>query len=218
MPTLTRNTQTAAVIKLCYITDRRALQPKPLLPRILEAVRAGVDMVQVREKDLATRELVALVKGALAGARETKTQIVVNDRLDVALGLGASGVHLGTTSMTPESVRASVGAEFLVGVSCHSLDDALRAEAVGANYILLGPIFPTLSKVAYGPPLGLRTLQEAAARVKIPVFALGGITVERARTCVEAGASGLAGISIFQDCDSVEERVRAMRGEMSDNS
>lgn len=215
MTTSNKNSPAATAIRLCYITDRRALSPWALLPRILEAVRAGVDMVQIREKDLPTRELVALVKGAVAGARETKTRIVVNDRLDVALALGASGVHLGTASMPPEAARAGVGAEFLVGVSCHSVDDALRAEAAGANYVLLGPIFATPSKLAYGPPLGLPILREAAARVKLPIFALGGITIERANVCVESGASGIAGISIFQDCDSVGERVRALRGEFS---
>jgi thiamine-phosphate pyrophosphorylase len=170
-------------------------------------------MVQIREKDLSTRELVALVKGALAGAAETKTRILVNDRLDLALGLGAAGIHLGTQSMSGDVVRRIAPRDFIVGVSCHSLDDALRAEAAGANYILLGPIFPTPSKLAYGPPLGLETLRETAAQSKIPVLALGGINVERARLCLEAGARGLAGISIFQDCDSLEERVKELRRE-----
>lgn len=200
-----------AAINLCYITDRRALPPEALLPRILEVMRAGVDMVQIREKDLPTQELAALVKGALDGARGNKTQVIVNDRLDVALALGASGVHLATTSMPPEAVRACVPADFVVGVSCHSLGDALRAEAGGANYVLLGPIFVTPSKLGYGPPLGLSVLQETASRVRIPVFALGGVNLERARACVEAGAQGLAGISIFQDCDSPGERLRALR-------
>lgn len=200
-----------ANVTLCYITDRRALPPGALLPRILEAARAGVDMVQIREKDLPTRELAALVRGALDGARGNKTQIILNDRLDIALALGASGVHLATTSMPPEAVRASLPANFLVGVSCHSIDEALRAQAGGANYVLLGPIFSTLSKLAYGPPLGLSVLEETASRVKIPVLALGGISVERASACLEAGAQGLAGISIFQDCDSISERVRALR-------
>ncbi|HEV2350040.1 MAG TPA: thiamine phosphate synthase [Terriglobia bacterium] len=212
MPTSTSNSRAAGTIKLCYITDRRALSPRPLLPRILGGVRAGVDMVQVREKDLPTRELVALVKGAVTGAGGTATKIIVNDRLDVALALGSAGVHLGTQSMPPEVVRGIVRPDFLVGVSCHSLEDALRAEASGANYVLLGPIFSTPSKMAYGPPLGLSTLQETTARVKIPVFALGGITVERARICLEAGARGLAGISIFQYGDSLEDRVRELRG------
>jgi thiamine-phosphate pyrophosphorylase len=201
--------------KLCYITDHRALGPKPLLPRIFEAARAGVDLIQIREKDLQTRELAALAQAAIDGARGTNTRIVVNDRLDVALALGAVGVHLGTHSMPPRAVRDCVRRDFLVGVSCHSLDEALQAEAAGADYLLLGPIFPTISKLPYGLPLGLPTLMKVTARITIPILALGGITVERVKPCIEAGAAGIAGISIFQDCDSLEDRVRELRGEFS---
>jgi thiamine-phosphate pyrophosphorylase len=203
----------APAFELCCITDRHALEPKPLLPQILQAVRAGVDLIQIREKDLPTRELMALVQSAVEIARGTNTSIVVNDRLDAALATGAAGVHLGTQSLPPESVRQCVPRNFLVGVSCHSVDDVLAAEAAGADYVLLGPIFATPSKLRYGRPLGLATLRDAAARAKIPVLALGGITVERVKNCVEAGATGVAGISIFQDCDALENRVRAMRSE-----
>jgi len=211
--------------KLCYITDRRALGAKPLLPRILEAARAGVDLIQIREKDLPTRELVALAQAAIDGARGTNARIVVNDRLDVALALGAAGVHLGTQSMPPQAVRDCLNRDiasrdfavrdFLVGVSCHSLDEALKAQAEGADYLLLGPIFPTPSKLQFGPPLGLPTLMKVTERITIPVLALGGITVERVKPCIEAGAAGIAGLSIFQDCDSIEDRVRDLRGEFS---
>ena len=203
----------APAFQICYITDRHALKPKPILPRILEAVQAGVDLVQIREKDLPTRELAALVQAAVKHASGTNARIVVNDRLDLALALGAAGVHLGTQSLPPEFVRRCVPKDFLVGVSCHSVDDALGAESAGADYILLGPIFPTPSKLPYGPPLGLETLRQAAARVKIPLLALGGINVERVKPCREAGAMGVAGISIFQDCDSLEARVQAMRNQ-----
>jgi thiamine-phosphate pyrophosphorylase len=203
----------APAFQLCYITDRHALEPKPLLPRILEAVRAGVDLIQIREKDLRTRELVALVQEAVEYASGTNTRILVNDRLDIALAVDASGVHLGTQSLPPHAVRRCVPKDFLVGVSCHSVDDALGAEVAGADYALLGPIFPTASKLPFGPPLGLATLREAASRVKIPILALGGINVERVKACAEAGTMGIAGISIFQDCDSLELRVRAMRDE-----
>ena len=203
----------APAFQLCYITDQRALKPKPLLPRVFEAVQAGVDLIQIREKDLPTRDLVALVQAAAKYASGTHTRIVVNDRLDVALAVGAAGVHLGTQSLPPEFVRRCVPKDFLVGASCHSVDDALGAEAAGADYVLLGPIFPTPSKLPYGPPLGLETLRAAATRVKIPLLALGGINVERVKPCLEAGATGVAGISIFQDCDSLEPRVRAMRNQ-----
>ncbi len=199
--------------QVCYITDRHAVEPKPLLPLILEAIRAGVDLVQIREKDLATRRLLELVESALASARGTKTRIVVNDRLDVALALAAHGVHLGSRSLPAEVVRAEVAKDFLVGVSCHSLEEALAAESACADYLVLGPIFETPSKIQYGPPLGLTKLREVTAQVKVPVLALGGITVERVQPCLQAGAAGIAGIRIFQECESIAERVRELRAQ-----
>lgn len=202
-----------AAFELCYITDRRALEPRPLLPVIVEAIRAGVDLVQIREKDLPTRELLSLVEAAVAAARGGATRVVVNDRLDVARALGAAGVHLGTQSLPARLVRRQVPKEFLVGVSCHSLAEARAAEDAGADYAVLGPIFETPSKLPYGPPLGLARLREVAARVKIPLLALGGITVERVSACLEAGATGIAGITIFQNCASLQERVQQLRAQ-----
>jgi len=198
-------------MKLCYITDRLALEPSPLLSRISEAIGAGIDLVQIREKDLATRPLLALVQAAVEAASASRTQVIVNDRLDVALAGGAAGVHLGTQSIPTGAARQGIPPGFLVGVSCHSLVDAITAEAAGADYIVLGPIFETPSKLRYGPPLGLDKLREAAAKVKIPVLALGGVTVARAADCLEAKAGGIAGISIFQNCPSVAERVKELR-------
>jgi thiamine-phosphate pyrophosphorylase len=198
-------------MKLCYITDRLALEPAPLLPRVEEAIGAGVDLVQIREKDLPTRPLLGLVAAAVEAARGRQTRILVNDRLDVALACGAAGVHLGTHSMPAGVVRQQVPPGFLVGVSCHSLQDALAAESDGASYIVFGPVFETPSKLGYGPPLGLAKLRDAATQVSIPVLALGGVTVERVRACLEAGAAGIAGISIFQKCESVAERVAELR-------
>jgi thiamine-phosphate pyrophosphorylase len=136
---------------------------------------------------------------------------MVNDRLDVALAAKAHGVHLGTRSMPVELVRSLEPQEFVVGVSCHSLEESLTAQAAGADYILLGPIFATPSKLAYGPPLGLAKLRELTLQVTIPVFALGGISRDRAAICLQNGAAGIAGIRIFQDCDSVEALVRELR-------
>jgi len=198
-------------IQLCYITDSRGLSPSPLLPQLQAAVKAGVDLIQLREKDLACRELLSLVKAAVEISRESQTRIVVNDRLGIAIAAGAHGVHLGGQSVPPEAVRRHVDKEFLVGASCHSMQEALNAEAGGADYILLGPIFDTPSKRPYGPPLGLDTLSQVTSRVKMPVLALGGITVERVRPCLEAGAKGIAGIRLFQECPSVAQQVRKLR-------
>ena len=199
---------------LCYITDRQALEPGALAPRIVSAVRAGVDLIQIREKDLPTRELMEIVRHAMQATEGVPTRILVSDRLDVALALGAAGVHLGTQSLPARQVRGMAPGYFLMGVSCHSLEEAQAAEADGADYLLLGPIYETPSKMQYGPPLGLDKLREVTARVHIPVLALGGINVDRVKPCLECGAAGIAGISLFQSCPSMEERVRELRAQL----
>jgi thiamine-phosphate pyrophosphorylase len=198
--------------QLYYITDRSQIPSPTLDTCIAGAIAAGVDWVQIREKDLSARRLLALTEAALASAHPRgRTRVMVNDRLDVALAAQAHGVHLGTRSMPAELVRKLAPREFVVGVSCHSRDEASAAQAAGADYILLGPIFETPSKLAYGPPLGLVKLREVTLEVSIPVFALGGITIDRVAPCLANGAAGIAGIRMFQDCESVEELVRTLR-------
>ena len=198
--------------QLYYITDRSQLPSENLETRITQAVSAGVDWVQIREKDLAARRLLALVETAARDARRHgKTRVILNDRLDVALAAGAHGVHLGTHSMPVDVVRRLAPLDFKIGVSCHSLADAKIAEAAGADYLLLGPIFSTPSKLQYGPPLGLATLRKVTLQVTIPVVALGGITLDRAAACRENGAAGIAGIRIFQEADSIVKLVRDLR-------
>jgi thiamine-phosphate pyrophosphorylase len=202
--------------QLCYITDRRRLRSVSLAAIVHETVRAGVDIVQVREKDLTSLELIRLVEEVLSAARKPGmggARVVVNDRVDVALAVGAEGAHLATHSMPAQVVRRLVPRGFVIGASCHSLDEAIAAESGGADYLVLGPVFETPSKLVYGPPLGLEKLRNVTSRIRIPVLALGGITVDRVRPCVEAGASGIAGIRIFQDCESVPERVRELRAQ-----
>jgi len=197
-------------IRLCSITDRKSLPGEDWVQFVLAAIGAGVDLVQVREKDLPTRELLAGMRKVVEAARGTGTRIVVNDRLDVALAAGVDGVHLGTQSLPAAVVRRVAGPEFLMGVSCHSLAEARAAESSGAGYIVFGPVFETASKLQYGPPLGLEKLREAAARVRIPVLALGGITVDRVRSCLDVGAAGVAGISVFQKVPTIEASVREL--------
>jgi len=204
--------------RLCYITDRQALVPRSLGPLIRMAADAGVDMVQIREKDLPASALLELVASSLRVTRGTATRVVVNDRLDVALAASAGGVHLGGQSMPVGKVRAALGPRdaqsFWVGVSCHSVAEVSAAEAAGASYVLLGPIFDTPSKRIYGPPLGLEVLGQAARNCRIPLLALGGITPERVRPCIEAGAAGIAGISIFQRPDACLQSLKYLRQEI----
>lgn len=179
------------------ITDRKtAGSTEALLASIARSDAAGVGLIQVREKDLDTRELCALVEQVLRICRQAR--VLVNTRVDVALACGAHGVHLPADSMPPSAWRTITPPGFLFGVSCHSVDDLRRAEAEGADFTVFGPVFRPLSKQDDRPCCGLEGLKSAAKDVRIPVYALGGVTWQNAEACVEAGAAGVAGITLFR--------------------
>lgn len=185
----------------CYITDRRQLPSHgALLEAIARNLAAGIDWIQIREKDLSARDLFGLVQCARALPNPAATKILVNTRVDVALAAGAAGAHLPSGSPPPGRWRPITPPDFLIGVSCHTLDEARAAERAGADYILFGPVFTPRSKPADLPPRGLDRLAEAARAVRIPVLALGGVTNQNASQCTSAGAAGVAAISLFQTC------------------
>lgn len=162
---------------------------------IARNLAAGVEWIQIRDKDLSARALFDLVSAALKLPNPHLSKLIVNTRADVALACGAAGVHLPSGSPAPRVWRRP---GFLVGVSCHSVEEVRKAEAEGADYTAFGPVFAPLSKSTGLPPKGLEELAQAAAAVRIPVLALGGITPENSAACISAGAAGIAGISLFQ--------------------
>jgi thiamine-phosphate pyrophosphorylase len=205
---------------LCYVTDRHSLdvavggnREAALAERIQNAVGAGVHWVQIREKDLPARNLMDLTRTAIRACKNLsargEARILVNDRCDVAWAAGAGGVHAGEKSLPVrvmvDARRASGLANFLVGASCHSVDSAVHAAKEEADYLFFGPVFATPSKE--GPPQGLAKLAQVCGAVSIPVIAIGGITLESARTCREAGAAGIAAIRLFQQNRDLTEIV-----------
>src|SRR6266446_7455426 len=169
-----------------------------ILRQVSAAVTAGIQLIQIREKQLTAQVLFELTAGVVAVARGSSTRVLINDRADIAATAGADGVHLTTTSLTPDVIRKTFGAKFLIGASTHSLAEARDAFGQGADFAVFGPIFPSPSKAKYGAPLGPSKLAEATRDLaQFPLLALGGISLENANECLLAGASGIAGITLF---------------------
>ena len=195
---------------ICYITDRTSLEGG-LLPQIARALEAGVHIVQIREKELSSRDLYELARDVMRLKNLAGTRILINERVDVALAAGAAGVHLPSRAVPPSRILTVTPPDFLIGVSCHNLEEVRRAEAEGAGYVVFGPIFPTTSKINYGPPQGLAALASASRAVDISVLALGGVTLDNAAQCMDSGAAGIAGISLFQQSANLSADVEALR-------
>ena len=156
------------------------------------AAREGVDLIQIRAKELSGRALTELVRSAVAAAG---SNVLVNTRTDVALACGAAGVHLPANSIAPSAIRKITPPGFLIGVSCHTVEELQAAEREGANFAVFGPVFPSITKSVQ--PIGIDALRRATGSVRLPVYALGGVTAGNAPACIEAGAVGVAGISLF---------------------
>ncbi len=215
---------------LCYITDRKSLagterqRCRKLLARIREAAHAGIDYIQLREKDLMARDLEQLARAAVRVVRghSATAKLLVNGRPDIALAAGADGVHLPAGELAPAEVRAlwmqASDRSPIIAVSAHTIEEVRAAEVQGANFAVLAPIFEKANSNVHG--IGVDVLQAACAKSlpadssqsqrRFAVFALGGVTLSNAGECLAAGAAGLAGIRLFQNGDVVET-VRRLR-------
>jgi len=194
---------------LYYITDRgqfpgpESRRGERLIERIAQAARVGIDYIQVREKDLPSRELEQLAQVIVQRVREggSTTRVVINSRTDVALAAGADGVHLRSRDVSPADVQriwsaAGAGSKPVVALSCHTEQEVIAAKLAGADFVVFGPVFGKSGTQGVGLP----ELRAACAH-GIPVFALGGVNLENYKSCLEAGAAGVAGIRLFQDGD-----------------
>ena len=216
---------------LYYITDRGQLSAQPdeswrlLLDRISAATSAGIDAIQIREKDLSARELVELGTRAVEivrrvnaqGLSQTRTKVLVNSRIDVVIACGADGVHLRSDDVSAADARAIFAQAGIsapvIGVSCHTVQDILLAEGHGADFAVYGPVFGKADSAA--PPTGLAGLKEvcrrrSAAQHPMAVLALGGVTANNAGACLKTGARGIAGIRLFQN-GNLAETVSQLR-------
>ncbi|HEY6105140.1 MAG TPA: thiamine phosphate synthase [Anaeromyxobacteraceae bacterium] len=187
-----------------------------LVPDLVAALRAalaglppGAVAVQLREKRMPARDLLALARALTAVCRQSGQPLLVNDRLDVALAAGAAGVHLPSTGFAPEEARRLLPPGTLVGVSCHSAEDVARAAAGGADFATFGPVFDTPSKRRFGAPVGLARLAEAA-RLGLPLLGLGGVDLANAAQVVAAGAHGVAAIRAWLGAPDPGAAVRAL--------
>ncbi len=199
--------------RLYAITDRHSLPGGrgSLLEFVARASAAGIDMIQIREKDMTARDLFAMVKNAVETAGPRRTAVLVNDRVDIALAAGADGVHLGNHSAPPAAVREITPPGFLIGVSTHNSAEVRAAVEGGADFIVFGPVFYTPSKAKYGDPVGVDALAEACSEASIPVFPLGGINGENYRELLGLPVAGLAAISLFQQADDISKLVTQIR-------
>lgn len=203
----------AVDFSLYLISDRHQVHPTHTLYSAIDAaLQGGVKAVQLREKDLATAELLSLARSLRQLTHQYHAKLFINDRIDIALAVDADGVHLTETSASVLDARQQLGDDTLIAASTHSLERALQAQQQGADFITFSPIFFTPSKAAYGEPQGLDALRTICDKTSIPVFALGGITPERVPTVLTAGANGVALISAIlssaDPCHAAQQFLR----------
>lgn len=194
---------------LYLVTDRSALPATSIQDAVESCLAAGLKAVQLREKDLAVRDLLGLAHTLRDSTRRHGARLLINDRADVALAVGADGVQRAGTSLPVSALRAISPPGFLIGASVHAVDEARTAESDGADFLLFGPVYDTPSKRQYGPPQGLAALERVSAAVNTPVFGVGGVTPGRVGEVTRAGAAGVAVIGAILGSERPADAVKA---------
>jgi thiamine-phosphate pyrophosphorylase len=196
--------------RLLVVTDRHQTNGRPLLPLLQRVLSAAAPAIQLRERDLSARELLILAREVQSVTAPARSQLLINDRIDVALALDGVGVHLRSNSLPVSVARELLGAQRLLGISVHTVEEGLLAQSQGADYIVLGPIYETPSKQMFGPPLGIHILEKACQLIRIPIIGIGGVTAVRAREMRCAGAFGAAVITAILGADDIESATREL--------
>ena len=197
--------QKLGFLRVYLITDLKRIGKDRFLSAVEEALQGGVRALQIREKDLNPNDLLAMALEVKPLVQHYHAKLFINDRADIAVMAGADGVHLTETSIQAREIKNSFP-DLIVGVSTHSIEGARRAETQGADFITFSPIYETPSKANYGPPQGLDLLRQATQAVRLPVLALGGITLHRVPECLEQGAFGVAVISGIWDSTHIKQQ------------
>ncbi len=211
-----RTSDLSAAPYLCVIIGGKPYRGRDCLELTRAAVASGVQLVQLREKEMNTGELVALAVAMRDICRQSGALLIVNDRADVAAASGADGVHLGQEDLSLRAARALLGPGAIIGASASSLEEALAAAAAGADYLGLGPVYPTASKDCSTAPCGLGVLAEVVANVTIPVLAIGGVTPANTMPLLKAEAAGVAVITAFAGAPDPQEAVREFQEVLSE--
>lgn len=193
---------------LYVITNRHLCVPKPLLTVISEILDVGVKAIQLREKDLDDADLYRLAQPISELCRTNNAHLFINTNVQIAVDVGAAGVHLPDTDISIQEVKARSDYDFLIGCSVHSVDTAKKREVEGADFVTYSPIYPIKSKPEYGPAVGVANLKKLVKQVNLPVFALGGIKPEQASECLAVGASGVAVMSGIMSPTDAAQRAK----------
>jgi thiamine-phosphate pyrophosphorylase len=193
---------------LYLITDRNNTRGRGLNSVVEEALKGGLNAIQIREKDLSSRDLYAAAYELRKLTARFGALLFINDRIDIAQAVDADGVHLGAGSIPVHRARKILGEDKLIGVSCHNTISAVSAQELDADFITFGPVFYTPSKAAYGDPVGIQKLADITKLVRTPVFAIGGINRENVSTVKAAGARGIALISAVMAAENPREETK----------